>query len=344
MPQPAAARRNGADAPPATGARRPVADAVAIRGRGPRVRIATVPGVFRPRSDAWLLAAVVRALGAARGARVLDLFTGSGALAVCAALDGAREVTAVDVSRRATLSARATARLNGVRVRAVRGDMFDPVAGRRFDLIVANPPYLPGADAPPRRGRARAWEGGDDGRALVDRLCDEAGDHLTAGGRLLLVQSSLTGERATLRRLAAAGLAPQVLARRRGPLGPLARARAAALRARGLLGAADDEEELLVIAGTAHAPAPARDGRTARITPYPDGPYLVRGAFELTAQDGTPIAASRQTVALCRCGRSQLKPFCDGTHKLVGFRAPSGGPPGGRAPAGRPPAERDEGR
>lgn len=64
--------------------------------------------------------------------------------------------------------------------------------------------------------------------------------------------------------------------------------------------------------------------RPARITPYRDGPYLLRGDFELTDQDGTPIETARRTVALCRCGRSQIRPFCDGTHKLIGFRAPGG--------------------
>lgn len=59
----------------------------------------------------------------------------------------------------------------------------------------------------------------------------------------------------------------------------------------------------------------------ARITPYRDGPYLLRGDFELVDQDGRAIATRRRTVALCRCGRSQIRPFCDGTHKLIGFRA-----------------------
>jgi CDGSH-type Zn-finger protein len=59
------------------------------------------------------------------------------------------------------------------------------------------------------------------------------------------------------------------------------------------------------------------------ITPYRDGPYLVRGEFVLRAQDGTAIDVSRRTVALCRCGKSRIRPFCDGTHRLVKFQAPS---------------------
>lgn len=59
------------------------------------------------------------------------------------------------------------------------------------------------------------------------------------------------------------------------------------------------------------------------ITPYPDGPYLVRGDFVVTDQEGKELQRDRRTIALCRCGKSRMRPFCDGTHKLVGFKAPS---------------------
>jgi CDGSH-type Zn-finger protein len=67
-------------------------------------------------------------------------------------------------------------------------------------------------------------------------------------------------------------------------------------------------------------PAP---GPGATITPYRDGPLIVRGNFRLLAQDGTEIDPGRDTVALCRCGKSGIKPFCDGSHKRSGFAAPS---------------------
>ena len=60
-----------------------------------------------------------------------------------------------------------------------------------------------------------------------------------------------------------------------------------------------------------------------RITPYEDGPYLIRGPFKLTDADGNEIDPGRRTVALCRCGRSKIKPFCDGMHKTTRFVAPS---------------------
>jgi CDGSH-type Zn-finger protein len=52
----------------------------------------------------------------------------------------------------------------------------------------------------------------------------------------------------------------------------------------------------------------------------PNGPLLVRGAVALVDTDGNPIDRHRRTVALCRCGASNVKPFCDGTHKLTNFR------------------------
>jgi release factor glutamine methyltransferase len=166
---------------------------------------------------------------------------------VLAATRHGSEVTAVDISRRAVLAARINARLNRVRVRVVRGDLFEPVASQRFDLIVSNPPYLPTADEqPPTRGLARAWEAGPSGRAYIDRICARVSDQLLPGGTLLLVHSSVCGEKETVRALATRGLSPEVVARKPGPLGPLLRDRAAWLRERGLL-ESGGREEILVI-------------------------------------------------------------------------------------------------
>jgi CDGSH-type Zn-finger protein len=51
-----------------------------------------------------------------------------------------------------------------------------------------------------------------------------------------------------------------------------------------------------------------------------DGPYLVTGGVELVDADGSPIPAKKKSIALCRCGGSVTKPFCDGTHSKIGFR------------------------
>jgi len=80
------------------------------------------------------------------------------------------------------------------------------------------------------------------------------------------------------------------------------------------------------------------DHVAAVIRAYDDGPLLVRGEFELQTQDGQVIDSRRETVALCRCGKSALKPFCDGSHRPAGFRATTSARrvrlPDGESPAG----------
>jgi len=99
----------------------------------------------------------------------------------------------------------------------------------------------------------------------------------------------------------------------------------------------------------ANAPRPAgRCPPAAVITPYPDGPYLVRGAFRVTDRQGNDIDLPRKTVALCRCGLSETPPWCDGSHKRrtgtfiggTGGGAADEAPPGMRSRADhRPPIE-----
>jgi release factor glutamine methyltransferase len=209
------------------------------------MRLLPLPGVFRPPSDSWLLVRCIAAEELPRSASALDLCTGSGVLALAAARAGAERVIAVDISRRAVLATRLNAALNGLSVRAVRGDLFEPVAGQRFELIVSNPPYVPSADgALPSHGLSRAWEGGADGRAFLDRICAQAAGHLRPGGVLLLVHSSVCGEQQTRDALREQSLEVSLVQRERGALGPLLRSRASLLRAKGLL--QDDWEEMLV--------------------------------------------------------------------------------------------------
>jgi CDGSH-type Zn-finger protein len=61
-------------------------------------------------------------------------------------------------------------------------------------------------------------------------------------------------------------------------------------------------------------------GPVTTITACPDGPLLVRGDFEVLSADGEALPRRRRTVALCRCGFSAIKPYCDGSHKATGFR------------------------
>jgi release factor glutamine methyltransferase len=218
--------------------------------RSPVMRLFTLPGVFRPRPDSWMLARALAAESLVPGARVLDVCTGSGMLAIAAAQRGAH-ASAVDISRRAVLCTRLNARLNGVRVRALRGDLLAPVGDERFDAIVSNPPYLPGDAELPTAGPRRAWEGGHDGRALLDRLCEQAPRHLAPGGVLLVVHSSLCGTDSTLALLTDRGLRAEVVVRHHGSLGPLLRARAAELEHLALLAPGQREEEVVVVRAAA---------------------------------------------------------------------------------------------
>lgn len=65
-----------------------------------------------------------------------------------------------------------------------------------------------------------------------------------------------------------------------------------------------------------------RGQQPVTIEACPNGPLLVRGDVELVDGQGDPIERRRRTVALCRCGSSAIAPFCDGSHKAIGFVAP----------------------
>ena len=213
------------------------------------MRLIRLPGVFRPPTDTWMLARVLREEIDGRDASVLDLCTGTGALAVVAASCGAA-TTAIDISRRAIWNVRLNALLHRVRVRPLRGDLFAPVAGRQFDVIVTNPPYVPAPDEElPESGLERAWQAGLDGRVLIDRICESVAEHLSPGGAVLIVQSTINGEDATRELLAGQGLEADVPFRERGAFGPLMTRMAPELEERGLIAVGQRDEEVVVVRG-----------------------------------------------------------------------------------------------
>jgi release factor glutamine methyltransferase len=149
------------------------------------------PATLIPRADTELLVELALQRIPQRG-RVLDLGTGSGAIALSIA--HARpdiEVTAVDASPEALDVARENARrLNIGNVRLLQSDWFAALAGERFDLIVSNPPYIAEGDAHLAQGDLRfeprtALASGADGLDDIRRIVADAKEHLDAGGWLL---------------------------------------------------------------------------------------------------------------------------------------------------------------
>ena len=178
--------------------------------------------VLVPRPDTETVVEVARATRTDRSApcRVLDLCTGSGVLAVSLAKElPAARVVATEISEEAAALARRNAERNGVadRVDVRVGDLWRPVAGERFDLIVANPPYIassviPTLAAEVQREPVVALDGGPDGLAFYDRICATAREHLEPGGALV-VEHGFDQADAVRTRFEAAGLTGVTLVR-----------------------------------------------------------------------------------------------------------------------------------
>lgn len=126
--------------------------------------------------------------------KILDLCTGSGALAVSLAhyLKNA-EVTATDISVEALEVAEKNAERNGTTVRFLQGDLFEPVPeGETFDLIISNPPYIPSEEIEKLEKNVKDYEprlaldGGGSGLDFYRRIVPEAADYLKPGGALVL--------------------------------------------------------------------------------------------------------------------------------------------------------------
>lgn len=135
------------------------------------------------------------------GGRVLDVGCGAGSLALCAAKAGAAEITGVDLHPRAVEVARFNATLNGVDLRLATGDLTAPVAGREFDLVVAQPPFV----VQPADVAATTYlHGGPRGDELTMRLFAELPSILAIGGRALVLFDSLDEPPVATHRIAAA--------------------------------------------------------------------------------------------------------------------------------------------
>jgi len=163
--------------------------------------LAITPAVLVPRPETELLVERALALRSATPARVADLGTGSGAIALALASERPHwRVTATELSAQALAVARANAAqlaLTGIDFR--QGSWFEPLAGERFDLILSNPPYI-GSDDPALADPALAHEPrlaltpGVDALACLRAIARGAPQHLAPGGWLLLEHGTAQAE------------------------------------------------------------------------------------------------------------------------------------------------------
>lgn len=171
--------------------------------------------VYEPAEDSFLFA---ENLGVKSGQTVLDLGTGSGILAVTAA-QKAQSVLAADLNPYAIRCAKENAKLNmAYNVAFLQGDLFKAFAdGVKFDLVLFNAPYLPSEEGEEATWIGKSWAGGANGRVVVDRFIAEVPAYLKPRGRVLLMQSTLTGVDETITAFKTAGLKATIIATQQLP-------------------------------------------------------------------------------------------------------------------------------
>jgi release factor glutamine methyltransferase len=167
--------------------------------------------VYEPSEDTFLFADNIKV---ERMSRVLEIGTGTGIIAIIAA-KRARMVIATDINPYALECAvKNIIRNKAFNVELREGDLFEPVANEKFDLILFNTPYLPNSNEEKVEDELNAaWDGGINGREVIDRFIPDIKDHLNPGGRVQLVQSSLSDINKTLKDLEELGFKASVTAK-----------------------------------------------------------------------------------------------------------------------------------
>jgi len=172
--------------------------------------------VYDPAEDSFLFA---ENFDVKEGEQVLDLGTGCGLLGILAAKKAER-VVAVDFNPYAIRCAKENSVLNGLRgkIDFVQASLFTALnPSATFDLIFFNAPYLPSEEGEAESWIGRAWAGGTNGREVVDQFIFEAPSHLKLHGRVLLMQSTLTGVEETVHKFIKRGLKAHVKAEQKLP-------------------------------------------------------------------------------------------------------------------------------
>jgi release factor glutamine methyltransferase len=209
--------------------------------------------VYRPQQDSYLLVQALQELTVVAERRVLDLCSGSGVVAMAAAGLGAGSVTGLDICPRAVQYARTRASVAGARIDIRLGSWTQALECAPFDVVACNPPCVPiqpdSQSAPPGAWGALStpWNGGPDGRLILDPLCQVAADLLADGGTLLLVQSELSDIDRSLEQLRGSGLDARVVLTEQVRFGRALSEQAAWLEQSGRLDTGCREEKIAVI-------------------------------------------------------------------------------------------------
>jgi release factor glutamine methyltransferase len=171
------------------------------------------PKVYPPAEDTFLLA---ENLLIEKSDKVLEIGTGTGIIAITASKT-AKKVIATDINKYAVNCAKKNVFLNKIfNVEIREGTLFEPVKNEKFDSILFNAPYLPTKDVEIIDDEINAsWDGGIDGRAIIDKFINKLYDHLNFGGRIQLVQSSFSNIRRTIEMLERLGFKTVITAKKR---------------------------------------------------------------------------------------------------------------------------------
>ena len=172
--------------------------------------INTDDNVYVPAEDSYLLA---DNLEIKEGQSVLEIGTGSGIVAMYASRL-TDSITVTDINFDACLLAEKNFNDNGIEnIEILFGNMFEPVKDRKFDVILFNTPYLPTEDDEVLDDTINyAFDGGLNGRKVIDVFLDEVGNHLNDGGIVQMIQSSLSGNEETLDRFDEMGFIAEIAA------------------------------------------------------------------------------------------------------------------------------------
>ena len=170
--------------------------------------INTDENVYVPAEDSYLLADNLKI---EYGQSVLEIGTGSGVVAMYASRLTDR-ITVTDINFDACQLAEKNFAENGIEnIEVLFGNLFEPVKDRKFDVILFNTPYLPTDDGDVIEDTINyAFDGGLNGRKVIDLFLDEVGNHLNDGGIVQMIQSSLSGNEETLQKFDEMGFISEI--------------------------------------------------------------------------------------------------------------------------------------